>query len=1161
MRHSGSPGAYKWLMAKGADQCSGASYGLSTGATGGLHFIVYGGDGAHASADAGTAIWDGQWHAIAGSYDGTSLRIYVDGAEVGTATPATTSIRYGLPFESLNLGNYPASAFCAFDYAFPGDIDEAGVYRRALEAAEVAGLHRADLTTPPGLPVRPDPAPPRPAPVNPENVAAPVIRSTGDGAYTCDPGTWRNLPSPPDYEYSWLVYRNFVLKTGNGQSYTPDASDYGWPAHCQASVAGTNGRVPARSATGYFGSSGLDKLIAPYGDVRVRGIDVFQVVQPTSRARMFGYKPDGTFAPALCGGGTPTNWRRTLPFGVCDLEGRDPQQANYEGVTLDSGKTATAVVYVDMADTEATDKALTYDLLVYGARAGVSLGDPVVVEVKNPLPSDTPYVRSFERDDAQYGVQVRLPSAWTSAGAAIQLTARLKFPDQFDAYGTTTGYGTRQCDSGCLANDVFTLRDVSFQEFPQLLIGALELRQITATPTQVHLPTARSVLSRARELFPGGSRMVVSPYRADLDITAATILNATAVGGTSTDLTCNGLTYATTGDNAFTVATATRDCREAAVAVIMAQWITDHPARTVSRSQLKTRVTELYDIVMGVHDYAIPGGAGLEPGTARGDITTVSRTQPQQATGTPYFHATSRTRPLTAAAHELGHVLTAPHNGTCNDAAGVEPWAADGQGRLQGVKFAREPVVGPGGLIVGYGDGEASVDGPYEAAGGGTANPTLFDLMSYCGGGDTAASDGTAWLSARNWNRFARELGDLGTRVGLVSRPRSAAAAARSAARAAAAQTGPGFAVGTAGPAGGQIARVVPPDGQDAVPEPVASSPYVLRSLSAGARVLLEAGIVVRPSSEAGADGGGPFSGPVAPGAVAVELLREGTVLHRLQRSRPPTVRLSAPKRGARVRGGGLLEVRWQASDPDRDALAATVDFSPDGGRTWRTVHGGPSDGRATVPAGFLAGSKRARLRVSISDGFSEGSVTSGAFTVDGIAPQPQILSPQAGSLIRAGERIKLAGSASDDRGRQLTGKALTWFAGRKRLGTGARLSVALPSATRRLRLVARDAAGLQGSVTLPVRVTARRLHIVAVDLPNRVAKNARTVTVRIRASAPATLTAAGRRFRVRTGRTRLVIPLPSRPGVGVVRVPFRLSATSRAVKGTVEGVFSVVRT
>ncbi len=68
-------------------------------------------------------------------------------------------------------------------------------------------------------------------------------------------------------------------------------------------------------------------------------------------------------------------------------------------------------------------------------------------------------------------------------------------------------------------------------------------------------------------------------------------------------------------------------------------------------------------------------------------------------------------------------------------------------------------------------------------------------------------------------------------------------------------------------------------------------------------------------------------------------------------------------------------------------------------------------------------------------------------------------------------------------------------------------------------------------------------------------------VTVHIKTSAAAVLTAARRRVRVGTKRTKLTIPLPARPAVGVLRIPFKLSPAGRAVQGNVKGTFSVART
>lgn len=301
--------------------------------------------------------------------------------------------------------------------------------------------------------------------------------------------------------------------------------------------------------------------------------------------------------------------------------------------------------------------------------------------------------------------------------------------------------------------------------------------------------------------------------------------------------------------------------------------------------------------------------------------------------------------------------------------------------------------------------------------------------------------------------------------------------------------------------------------------------------------------------------------GPVAPGAAAVTLVEGSTILHRMTRSRRPTVRLTAPRRGIRVSGKGRLSVRWRASDPDRDSLDATIDFSADNGRTWRTVYGGPSRGRASVPGHFLSASKRARVRVSISDGFSETSARSGPFTTQGVAPRVRIVTPQLGDPLSSGERTTLVGNALDDLDRPLAGRALTWFAGSKRLGTGARIRARLPLGTRSLRLVARDRTGRTGVARVRVRVEAPQLRIVSLTVPLKVGPKARSVRVRIRTSASAALTAGGRRYRLRARRTTLTIRLPSRPAVGIVSVPFRLAARDRAARGTIRGTFTVART
>jgi hypothetical protein len=139
VKASGPPGAFKYIIAKGASACLTASYGLYTGPGGGLMFYIAGSDGVSytRSPDAGSGVWDGNWHFVAGTYDGSAVHLYVDGHEIGSGTPASGSIGYGLPdTNDLFVGHY---AGCG-GLDFPGTIDEPQVWTRALSLSDVLGV-------------------------------------------------------------------------------------------------------------------------------------------------------------------------------------------------------------------------------------------------------------------------------------------------------------------------------------------------------------------------------------------------------------------------------------------------------------------------------------------------------------------------------------------------------------------------------------------------------------------------------------------------------------------------------------------------------------------------------------------------------------------------------------------------------------------------------------------------------------------------------------------------------------------------------------------------------------------------------------------------------------------------------------------------------------
>jgi hypothetical protein len=155
VKQDGSPGSFRYIVAKGATGCIAASYGLYTGPDGGLQFYVSQARGTTyaRSPDAGTGVWDGGWHDVVGSYDGSTIRLYVDGVQIGSGTSYPGALEYLLhDSNDLFIGNYPGCA----DHEFLGTIDNVVVWNRALSPSDIAALRSSQD----GAPASPPSTPP-----------------------------------------------------------------------------------------------------------------------------------------------------------------------------------------------------------------------------------------------------------------------------------------------------------------------------------------------------------------------------------------------------------------------------------------------------------------------------------------------------------------------------------------------------------------------------------------------------------------------------------------------------------------------------------------------------------------------------------------------------------------------------------------------------------------------------------------------------------------------------------------------------------------------------------------------------------------------------------------------------------------------------------------
>jgi concanavalin A-like lectin/glucanase superfamily protein len=131
VKGSGTPD-HRYIVGKGANACSTGSWGLYTGEGGGAAFYIADSPSMfYRSPEApASAVWDGKWHHIAGTFDGSKVRFYLDGVQMGSGTTAATTIDYSLPIGGGQIGSYPGT--CSPALTLTGDIDGVQVWSQAL---------------------------------------------------------------------------------------------------------------------------------------------------------------------------------------------------------------------------------------------------------------------------------------------------------------------------------------------------------------------------------------------------------------------------------------------------------------------------------------------------------------------------------------------------------------------------------------------------------------------------------------------------------------------------------------------------------------------------------------------------------------------------------------------------------------------------------------------------------------------------------------------------------------------------------------------------------------------------------------------------------------------------------------------------------------------
>jgi hypothetical protein len=125
VRRAGSPGRWRYVLSKGSLQCDRSAYGLYSGFGGGMAFYVSSQAQYTISPEVPAAlVWDGAWHHIIGSYDGDSVRLWIDGSQVGAGTAVSMAIAYTNGSKGIYIGTYRGSC----NLGFQGAIDDVAVW-------------------------------------------------------------------------------------------------------------------------------------------------------------------------------------------------------------------------------------------------------------------------------------------------------------------------------------------------------------------------------------------------------------------------------------------------------------------------------------------------------------------------------------------------------------------------------------------------------------------------------------------------------------------------------------------------------------------------------------------------------------------------------------------------------------------------------------------------------------------------------------------------------------------------------------------------------------------------------------------------------------------------------------------------------------------------
>lgn len=130
--------------------------------------------------------------------------------------------------------------------------------------------------------------------------------------------------------------------------------------------------------------------------------------------------------------------------------------------------------------------------------------------------------------------------------------------------------------------------------------------------------------------------------------------------------------------------------------------------------------------------------------------------------------------------------------------------------------------------------------------------------------------------------------------------------------------------------------------------------------------------------------------------------------------SQSPTIQLIRPRGGEKIGDTDILTVEWQASHSQNVELEYLIEYSFDGGKTFRPLVSGLKETRYEWQAGLTASTGNVRIRVVASDGFNQAFDVSDDIHVGDVVSRVVIVQPRPGEVIPEGKPIQLLAMAQN---------------------------------------------------------------------------------------------------------------------------------------------------